>query len=450
MNKYIHHEIQVNQAVPGLKIYYFVFLVCLIAGCSNRSNNREASVSNKSVTVYTGADSSWSFDIYLPVKYSINKKWPVIFAFDPHGDGKYAVNILRDAAEEFEYIVIGSNTISNGIENPGEELTQLFKEVQQRYSIDMQRIYATGFSGGGRIASYFGFGYPAVKSIASAGAGISNVPPGHAVTFSYLGISGTSDFNFNEVLQTHELLDQWNVKNSFLTFSGGHEWYPKTVSECVFLFFEADAIRRNQTDVNKIFRDKTNKLFSKMQNEWENENLQVAVSYCRFLENIIEPVYSTHELKTTIQNIQNTGEYKQFDQSLMKVRNLEQKLQREYLNNYQTEGLDWWKNEIQLLDARILTSNDSLKRDMFKRVHAFLSIVSYTQLYRELGSGNKKNAEKLLNIYALTDSVNSDYFFGKAWLYKIDHEDENATQYLDSAKLYGFKNEQLLKKAGFR
>ena len=54
-----------------------------------------------------------SYALYLPSRYSPNKKWPIVYAFDPDARGEIPVKLMQDAAEHFGYIVVGSNNSRN-------------------------------------------------------------------------------------------------------------------------------------------------------------------------------------------------------------------------------------------------------------------------------------------------------------------------------------------------
>src|SRR5262245_40627535 len=56
-----------------------------------------------------------SYCLYLPSGYSAQKTFPVIFIFDAHADGKLPVKKYHGLAEEFGFILVGSNNSRNGI-----------------------------------------------------------------------------------------------------------------------------------------------------------------------------------------------------------------------------------------------------------------------------------------------------------------------------------------------
>jgi len=54
------------------------------------------------------ADSTQSYSLYLPSNYSPDRRWPIIYAFDPFARGKVPVDLYKDAAEKFGYIVVAA------------------------------------------------------------------------------------------------------------------------------------------------------------------------------------------------------------------------------------------------------------------------------------------------------------------------------------------------------
>ena len=59
------------------------------------------------------ANPAESYALFLPSNYSADKKWPILYAFDPGARGKIPVTLFKDAAEQYGYIVVGSNNSRN-------------------------------------------------------------------------------------------------------------------------------------------------------------------------------------------------------------------------------------------------------------------------------------------------------------------------------------------------
>ena len=53
-------------------------------------------------------DSSQSYALYLPSNYTPDRKWPVLYAFDPGARGSVPVERFKEAAEKYGWIVLGS------------------------------------------------------------------------------------------------------------------------------------------------------------------------------------------------------------------------------------------------------------------------------------------------------------------------------------------------------
>src|SRR6266436_6475138 len=94
-----------------------------------------------------------SYALYLPANYSIERKWPVLYAFDPGARGQIPVQRFKDAAERFGWIVVGSNNSRNGEFQPSiDAWNAIVKDTHQRFAIDNDRAYLAGFSDGARLA----------------------------------------------------------------------------------------------------------------------------------------------------------------------------------------------------------------------------------------------------------------------------------------------------------
>jgi hypothetical protein len=55
-----------------------------------------------------------SYALYLPSYYASDKRWPIVYAFDPAGRGNDPVKLMKDAAERYGHIALGSNNSRNG------------------------------------------------------------------------------------------------------------------------------------------------------------------------------------------------------------------------------------------------------------------------------------------------------------------------------------------------
>jgi poly(3-hydroxybutyrate) depolymerase len=95
-----------------------------------------------------------SYALYVPTKYSRERRWPIVYVFDPLARGPLALAQFQHAAEIHGYIVAVSNNSRNGPWQPEFEAAEaMVGDTQQRFTVDLKRIYFAGFSGGARVAS---------------------------------------------------------------------------------------------------------------------------------------------------------------------------------------------------------------------------------------------------------------------------------------------------------
>ena len=201
-----------------VKLSFIAIITVLIVSCHTKTNKQNNTTHTKDSiapvvkenfpkgevieNIICKGDASQSYAMYLPQNYSTEKTYPVVYAFDAHGTGKLPVSKYKDLAEQYGYILIGSNNSKNG--NAWEEsegiAEKLFADVQNRLSINTQRIYLLGFSGGARVANGITITNGAIEGVICCGAaapGTNSKNPRN--NYTWLGIAGTEDFNYTEM-----------------------------------------------------------------------------------------------------------------------------------------------------------------------------------------------------------------------------------------------------------
>ncbi len=101
------------------------------------------------------ASPSHSYALYLPSAYTPEKKWPILYAFDPRKRGMIPLELFREGAEKHGYIIASSNDFMSDtptLDDAMEAMRGLWNDTTSRFSIDPKRIYSTGFSGGARFS----------------------------------------------------------------------------------------------------------------------------------------------------------------------------------------------------------------------------------------------------------------------------------------------------------
>ena len=179
-------------------------------------------------TLFCDANPSQSYALYLPSNYSEEKSWPIIYIFDPAARGTLPLKIFKMAAEELGYILVCSNNSKNGSWSVVfESARAIKKDTELKFSIDKNRVYTSGFSGGSRAAMVMAKSvYNARGIIANAGAypSKSRYLIKREDSIAYAAIVGNRDMNYLEHKQMARSLTDQQVDNMLIISNNVHQW----------------------------------------------------------------------------------------------------------------------------------------------------------------------------------------------------------------------------------
>src|SRR5437762_6225643 len=182
-----------------------------------------------------------SYALYLPSTYSRDRLWSVLIAFHPAARGRAMVEKYQAAAEQYGYIVAGSNNSRNGPWSVSMAAGRAVSgELGRRFSIDADRLYLTGLSGGARVALQVALGPNNIAGVIASSAGYPDSKPRSSVPFAVFGTAGTDDFNYLEMRQ----LDRKLTSPIYLViFAGGHTLPPDPVALEAIEWMELQAMK---------------------------------------------------------------------------------------------------------------------------------------------------------------------------------------------------------------
>ena len=102
-----------------------------------------------------------SFEVYVPADYTGEKPYGLLVFVNPHPNGRPPQQYLA-ALDKHHLICVGANNVGN---NRFPRLRMGISidaavNMKSRYNIDKERVYVSGISGGGRVSSMLGVGFP--------------------------------------------------------------------------------------------------------------------------------------------------------------------------------------------------------------------------------------------------------------------------------------------------
>jgi dienelactone hydrolase len=206
--------------------------------------------------VRCAADAAQSYALYVPSTYTPDRPWNLLIGFHPGARGRLIVEKYQAAAEQYGYIVAGSNTSRNGPWSVSAAAVQAMSaDLGRRFAIDATRVYLTGLSGGARVALQVALGKSNIAGVIASSAGYPDSRPRAAVPFPVFSTAGSEDFNYIEM----RLLDRKLTSPHHLAvFNGGHTLPPDEVALEAIEWLELQAMktgRRTRDDalVGRLF-----------------------------------------------------------------------------------------------------------------------------------------------------------------------------------------------------
>jgi dienelactone hydrolase len=195
-----------------------------------------------------------TYALFLPTSYTPDRKWPIIYALDPLARGAEPLNMMKDMAEKYGYILVGSNVSRNGpMKVSIDAMRVLWDDTHSRLSIDPARRYFTGFSGGARASTSIALLCGGcVAGVIAHGAGFPPEvkPSKENLKFLYYATTGDLDFNYVELLKLDESLNEIGATHRVRFFSGGHQYAIPEVWEEIFGWLQLQAMKQGSIPKN--------------------------------------------------------------------------------------------------------------------------------------------------------------------------------------------------------
>ena len=159
--------------------------------------------------------------------------WPIIYFFDPGGRGTASTRSLSRDCREYGFILAGSNNSRNFSSDQSKSVNAIWQDTHLRLALDAQRVYASGFSGGARVAGAMAFGCAQcqIAGVIANGAGYPSNRNSGSDKLLYFFAVGNQDFNWPEVMNVRREREVQGLSYRVRVFDGKHQWSPAPVME---------------------------------------------------------------------------------------------------------------------------------------------------------------------------------------------------------------------------
>jgi poly(3-hydroxybutyrate) depolymerase len=428
----------------------FLLLLLILCSCVSGQQHKEEVFSDAKTypAIKCIADTTVSYALFLPPSYSKDKPSPLLILFDSHGDGLLPVNLFSAEAAKSGFIIAGSNNSKNGM--PMEQTTAFYRtmlaDLSSRLNLNKKAVYLCGFSGGSRVAGAAAITEGGVAGVVGCGAGLPNINQKPVSAFSYLAVVGNQDFNFTEMQQLDESLDQAGYQHHLLVFDGIHQWPPKETIPDIFTWLRFDAMRQqaipdNRAEINS-FIEKNDKMavdFEKAAKPAQQQEI-----YSKMMH-YLQGLTDVAPLQAEINRLGSEKEVIAFHEKQKQLLQTEQELQRKYAPEIQQKEVAWWTAEAKNLHSLSEKTENPEMSAVYKRVLGYLSLNSYMYSTGALKQGDLVAASKYIEIYRLVDPTNSEHRYLAAEVAALSHQPDDMFNDLKQAFDLGFKDLNRLK-----
>jgi len=376
-------------------------------------------------------DETGSF--YFPSSHQKDSLICLLF-FDPQGKGSKPISLYQQLAFKYGVLLAGSNISRNGLSFPEtREISQnLMLEIRNRFVPGVKHIsfYLSGFSGGAKVAfDAAENGSEKVEGIIYAGAPAA----GGSVQKSVFGFAGRMDMNLADVVQFDATLPE-TIPHYLQIWDGKHEWpSPGEFDSALKWIFwkETRDFQHADKEIKSMVQNA-----KRLRDPILKERILLKASF------LSKDMSRTDLAKDPLSKLRAESAWETARQLAMTENQTELKLKEEYSQAFFKNDIDWWKSEILLLQ----THQKALPKNMQERILGFFSLAAYSLSNRALQQNEDAMAEKILEIYRLSDPSNSEQAYLRAILAARRQQADLAMTAITEALSLGFKDKTRLEK----
>jgi hypothetical protein len=402
-------------------------------------------------------NSNETFALYLPKKFDKNTPASIVFIFEPAGRGKVGILPFIEAAETYNYILVCSNDSRNGpFETNIDIVNRLFGSVFTSFLLNEERIYVAGFSGGSRLASALAVLSKKITGVIACGAGFSSYllhKPMTKADYSYVGLIGEQDMNYQEMLSAQDWLDGLQMYNELFINGDGHSWPASDQILKAFDWLELEAFRKYQKPIDWFVINKIYKRFYEEASSNESQNkIESAVwEYGRLQRNFID-YYTLDSISEKVTKLKETVEYRKQSRNRMSLKIQEETIKRAFLNRFASEikktppvhKIKWWQKKLINLREKYLLSEDRQKQLLGIRVSNMLYSLAIESANIHLQDKNYNKSLYCHQVLAELQPKGTYPIFLIAKDYASLYREDETFEYLELAISMGFSKKEYI------
>ena len=392
------------------------------------------------------SDKSQSYALYLPSNYTPERKWPILLALDAGARGSLPLRVFRPAAEEYGYILAGSNNSKNGpMDLALASLVKMWQDTKTRLSVDSTRVSLAGFSGGVRVAGRFAqLSGVSVDAVIGCGAGFDLEESTAEIPFVFVGTCGIRDMNYLWLQTLNATLLKRKASSRVILFEGEHHWPPAEICRQAMQWVELASYRRGRRPLDNQLVEGLYQ--SERSRAWELEEARryfQAYLVQLDLRSDFEGIHDLDEVRNSIKLVAGTDRLRD---SWKAEQALEQEESRylkeilaEFLDTERRRTSEWWEKKIKKVGEIGKWAPDLDHQLMAERVQDSLWRNGYERAWLASLSQDYETAVYFAEIAAMAQPESSEVLYNLARMYAFNRQQGQAITTLRTAARLGLK-----------
>lgn len=403
--------------------------------------------------------------LYLPADFEPSRNWPLLFICDLEGHAVRAMRYLSGAADRHGYILAASGATrdSSSLTEKVLLINGSLEKLREMLPIDQDRIYTAGYDRGGQLATLIPSLLRPVRGVLS----VSSILPNLELInprqpFDYVGIMGKGDYQYLNLIEDEQVLDQRKIPNHLVYHPGDHQWPDATYADYGLEALSLMAMKGEQERDSARIQSGYNRFQTYILELEEKGEFLLAMDQVEEGLVLFDDLVDTDWLKNRRKSIRSRGEYKDQKREWERVRLQELILREDYVFyleedvlSFNLNNLGWWnyqmdkigqfkqspKREEQLLGIRLEGYINALVDDYLELARQGPSPDEDAQilLYMLKTLTDPEDHENYLKVISLTAKYSD---FGTANYYL---EEVLKKGYTDADRLYNLPHTALLR-----
>ncbi|GMN07329.1 hypothetical protein MTsPCn5_27180 [Croceitalea sp. MTPC5] len=397
-----------------------------------------------------------SFALYLPKKFDLKRKWPLIVVFEMGGRAKQALSVFKDAAEKKGFILAAPNSIHDSI-SLAKNMAISQRAIEKLITllpIHKGRTYTAGFENGGRFANLVPVFIKEIEGTVSVGAAVANLEllaPKNQ--FYFIGIVGVNDFNYTTLLEDKKALNKLKFKNTILVYEGVGKYPASGYLEEALDLFNLSAmtkgnLAKDSVLIQKLFQEK----LSDIRLLQQEKKLLLAHHAMTETLSAFRTYVDVDSLRTAQRNLKKDKLYRSlkrnesaaFFKESLKREDFNYFLQEDVLT-YNYKNLGWWNYQMTQLNGFIF-GDSKVEQEMGTRLKAYLNALIEDNIVL-LKLEETVDEAALIFLYMLKTITQPDIYDNYLEVISISAKNDDygtALFYLEEVLKKGFKDTEKL------